>query len=73
MCALAVIVFEATHIGGDVVGGDPGLVPVLDAPIYGRVTVLEKFRPQGGVQDMLFVFTERYKCVKLGRGMCGLW
>lgn len=38
--------------------------PLLDIPIYGRIVVLESFRPQGEAQDSLFIATERYKfCV----------
>ncbi|KAI4365220.1 hypothetical protein MLD38_021226 [Melastoma candidum] len=41
-----------------------GLQPMLDVPIYGRISTLELFRPHGEAQDFLFIATERYKfCV----------
>jgi hypothetical protein len=36
----------------------------LDVPIYGRISVLNVFRPKGAKLDLLFLLTERYKfCV----------
>lgn len=33
-------------------------------PIFGRISVLKLFRPQGCDKDLLFLLTERYKfCV----------
>lgn len=41
-----------------------GLQPLVDVPIYGRISVLNFFRPQGEAKDLLFLVTERYKmCV----------
>mmetsp|Transcript_63382 Transcript_63382/g.200458 ORF Transcript_63382/g.200458 Transcript_63382/m.200458 type:complete len:1099 (-) Transcript_63382:192-3488(-) len=41
-----------------------GLQPLMDVPIYGRISTLELFRPKGESQDLLFILTERYKfCV----------
>ncbi|KAF6166099.1 hypothetical protein GIB67_023809 [Kingdonia uniflora] len=41
-----------------------GLQPMLDVPIYGRISTLELFRPYGEAQDFLFIATEKYKfCV----------
>eukprot|EP00741_Cyanophora_paradoxa_P005067 tig00000851_g4909.t1 len=38
-----------------------GLSPVLDTAIYGRISILELFRPPNENQDLLFIVTERYK------------
>ncbi|KAK2658143.1 hypothetical protein Ddye_004676 [Dipteronia dyeriana] len=38
-----------------------GLQPMLDVPIYGRIAILELFRPHGEAQDFLLIATERYK------------
>jgi DNA damage-binding protein 1 len=36
----------------------------LDVPIFGRISVVKLFRPQGERKDLLFLLTERYKfCV----------
>eukprot|EP00743_Colponemidia_sp_Colp-15_P005247 GILK01005646.1.p1 GENE.GILK01005646.1~~GILK01005646.1.p1 ORF type:complete len:1143 (+),score=205.41 GILK01005646.1:93-3431(+) len=44
--------------------GPEGLQPILDVGIYGRISTLRLFRPEGEPQDLLFVSTERYKfCV----------
>jgi len=41
-----------------------GLQGVVDVPVYGRIAVLELFRPPGMAKDLLFLSTERYKfCV----------
>merc|ERR1711871_1001011 len=41
-----------------------GLQPVLESGIYGRISCLEKFRPEGEQTDLLFLCTERYNfCV----------
>lgn len=36
-----------------------GLLPILDVPLYGRITAMAAFRPPTLVQDVLFVLTER--------------
>ncbi|KAK3726388.1 hypothetical protein QZH41_016253 [Actinostola sp. cb2023] len=43
-----------------------GLRPVLDVGIYGRVTVMELFRPPNESQDLLFILTARYRVCILG-------
>ncbi|KXJ05934.1 DNA damage-binding protein 1, partial [Exaiptasia diaphana] len=43
-----------------------GLRPVLDVGIYGKVTIMELFRPQNESQDLLFVLTARYRVAILG-------
>lgn len=41
-----------------------GLSPVLDVQIYGRVAVLELFRPENEKKDLMFLCTEHYQfCV----------
>eukprot|EP00126_Sphaerothecum_destruens_P012593 Sdes_comp21582_c0_seq1m20185 len=42
-----------------------GLKPLLDVGIYGRISIMELFRPQGHLQDYLFLSTERYKVTVL--------
>eukprot|EP00958_Prasinococcus_capsulatus_P013243 scaffold1343_cov369-Prasinococcus_capsulatus_cf.AAC.10 len=34
--------------------------PLLDVPVYGRISALEFFRPPGEAQDLLYLLTERY-------------
>jgi len=37
---------------------------LIDVPLYGRISVLELFRPESFEKDILFILTERYKfCV----------
>ena len=38
-----------------------GLQPVLDTPIYGRISNLELYRINGAEKDLLFLMTERWK------------
>eukprot|EP01135_Chromosphaera_perkinsii_P006121 Nk52_evm1s407 gene=Nk52_evmTU1s407 len=41
-----------------------GLKPFLDVGVYGRIAIMELYRPKGYAQDVLFVSTERYRfCV----------
>ncbi|XP_031549547.1 DNA damage-binding protein 1-like [Actinia tenebrosa] len=43
-----------------------GLRPMLDVGIYGRVCVMELFRPPNEPQDLLFILTARYRVCILG-------
>ncbi|XP_065647466.1 DNA damage-binding protein 1 isoform X2 [Hydra vulgaris] len=38
-----------------------GLQPKFDLNVYGRVAVMQLFRPQNENQDLLFILTERYR------------
>ncbi|OQR96245.1 DNA damage-binding protein [Achlya hypogyna] len=38
-----------------------GLTPMHDVAIYGRITMLEVFRPPSSATDLLFVCTQRYQ------------
>lgn len=41
-----------------------GLQPMLDVPIYGRISAMMLYRPPGATQDLLFLVTQKYKiCV----------
>eukprot|EP00889_Picochlorum_renovo_P004265 jgi/Picre1/31295/NNA_006648.t1 len=43
---------------------EEGLQGLIDVPLYGRISVLELFRPETFEKDVLFILTERYKfCV----------
>ncbi|PVD33437.1 hypothetical protein C0Q70_04693 [Pomacea canaliculata] len=42
-----------------------GLRPVKEVGIYGRIAVMELFRPQGENKDLLFVLTARYNAMIL--------
>ncbi|KAI0234301.1 DNA damage-binding protein 1 [Lamellibrachia satsuma] len=42
-----------------------GLRPVKEISIYGRIAVLELFRPPGEAKDMLFLLTSRYNAMIL--------
>ena len=42
-----------------------GLVPELEFGVYGRVAVMQLFRPPREPRDLLFVLTERYAFVVL--------
>ncbi|TPX30298.1 hypothetical protein SmJEL517_g06115 [Synchytrium microbalum] len=43
---------------------EDGLRKLLDVPLYGRIAVLELYRPAGRKTDLLFISTERYRfCV----------
>lgn len=44
---------------------EASIEPLLDVPIYGRICVLELFRPPGYQQDLLFITTERYRFMVL--------
>ncbi|CAK4097320.1 unnamed protein product [Aphanomyces euteiches] len=43
-----------------------GLTPVHDVAIYGRITILELFRPPTSSVDLLFLCTQRYQFCILG-------
>ncbi|TPX39150.1 hypothetical protein SeLEV6574_g07407 [Synchytrium endobioticum] len=50
--------FEINRVAED------GLRKLLDVPIYGRIAVMELYRPSGRKTDLLFITTERYRfCV----------
>ena len=42
-----------------------GLRPVKEVGIYGRITVMELFRPPGETRDHLFLLTSRYNAMIL--------
>ncbi|KAI9141453.1 mono-functional DNA-alkylating methyl methanesulfonate N-term-domain-containing protein [Paraphysoderma sedebokerense] len=44
---------------------DEGLRLVTEVPVYGRILVLESYRPSGRDTDLLFIATERYKYIVL--------
>lgn len=40
-----------------------GLIPELDAPIYGSIAALNSYRPIGSDTDVLFLLTHRNKVI----------
>eukprot|EP00051_Salpingoeca_urceolata_P028390 m.486586 g.486586 ORF g.486586 m.486586 type:complete len:1102 (+) comp24511_c0_seq1:335-3640(+) len=60
---LNLIVAKCTHIEAHTVTPE-GLVPLVDVNIYGRIAVMQLFRPPGESKDLLFISTESYQfCV----------
>lgn len=45
---------------------DGGLETICDVPLYGRISILERLRPQGAVKDQLLICTEKKQFCIIG-------